>query len=549
MTAAARPHPARVAATAAVLAAGFVAHALVQAWPPGVNEPQYVAKARHWWDREFCPGDFFLDSSDPHAVFDTLVGPLTLTGNFFAAAVVARVAGLSLLAAGFAALASRLSPRPFAPVWAAAAFLVLHAVGNLSGEWVVGGAEGKVFAYGLLLLAAASWADGTPRRRLAAAALAGGAVSFHPVVGGWGVLCAAGAAAWNFPRPPLSRRRQAAGRLSRERTRDARRPSATAKRGTGFGNAAAQAMLFLACAAPGLIPALATLGGSGGASATVTQVYGRLAHHLDPLRFPPIGWVAYAHLLVGWWLVRRRAFGPGRLSAEAWWSRTVVAAVLLADVGLLVGLRTVPPEVSPFTPLRAAVLKFYPFRLADVLVPLAACLAFGAGIERVLARVPPAAAWAARAGIPGLFAASLLVPHYDRVPQGPASRDRAAFASASRWCDAHLPADALVLTPTSSVGFLWWGRRAQYVTRKNCPQDAAGIREWDRRLALLNRWAVLAAGDGTVDPADLRTLAAATGVTHVLAGPRLPVVGVEPVFANGWYRVFDVRPPPPERRG
>ena len=511
--------------TPAVLAAGFVTYSLVQAPPPGVNEPQYLGKARHWWDRTFCPADFFLDSSDPHAVFGAIVGPLTLGGNFVAAAVAARAAALTLLAVGLADLGGRLCSRPWAVLWAGAAFLVLHSLGNLSGEWVVGGVEGKVFAYGLLALAAGRWLSGTRGGRIAASALAGAAVAFHPVVGGWGVLCGAAAALVPWVRA---------------------RPAVDLPRAKRF---ALRSAVFLACAAPGLIPALITLGGSGGVAATVVQVYGRLAHHLDPLRFTPLAWAALAHLLVGWLLVRRWAFGGSdpegpHAPAEAWWTRTVLAAVLLADVGLLAGLRTVPPELSPWTPLRAAVLKFYPFRLADVLVPLAAAFACGAGVERLLARLPAAGRWAARSGIVGLYALALAVPHYDRVPEGEASRERADFADAARWCDAHLPADAVVLTPTRSVGFLWWGRRAQYVTRKNCPQDAAGIHEWDRRLALLDRWASWAGADGTMDAAELCTLAAVTGVTHLLAGPRLPVVGLEPVYGNGTYRVFDLRSRP-----
>ena len=37
--------------------------------PPEVNEPNYLAKARHYWDPDWCPNDFFLNSADAHAPF------------------------------------------------------------------------------------------------------------------------------------------------------------------------------------------------------------------------------------------------------------------------------------------------------------------------------------------------------------------------------------------------------------------------------------------------------------------------------------------------
>ena len=77
------------------------------------------------------------------------------------------------------------------PAWI---FLMLSAVGNLSGEWLVGGIEAKVVAYGLLFAAIAAGLNGQASRRggqiLFAGVLAGLAVSFHPVVGIWGVASA-----------------------------------------------------------------------------------------------------------------------------------------------------------------------------------------------------------------------------------------------------------------------------------------------------------------------------------------------------------------------
>ena len=105
-------------------------------------------------------------------------------------AIVGRLVGLLILAAGWTALVSALVPGRWPALWAGWIFLALSAVGSLSGEWLVGGIEAKVVAYGLLFAAIAAGINGQASGQgwqiLVAGALAGLAVSFHPVVGIWG---------------------------------------------------------------------------------------------------------------------------------------------------------------------------------------------------------------------------------------------------------------------------------------------------------------------------------------------------------------------------
>ena len=131
-------------------AAACLAHSALRAPAPGVNEPHYLAKALHWIDPAWCQGDFFLESSNPHLVFYTLVGPGTAVLTFPAVAWLGRVLVLSLLATGWVAMVRRLVPDTWAGWTATTAFLLAASIGNLSGEWVVGGFESKVVAYGLL---------------------------------------------------------------------------------------------------------------------------------------------------------------------------------------------------------------------------------------------------------------------------------------------------------------------------------------------------------------------------------------------------------------
>ena len=122
---------------------------------PGVNEPHYLCKAKHYWQPEWCAGDLFLESSNAHLVFYQTVGLLTQAFTLEQTALIGRGLALLLVAAGWAALGARLLPGRWTSLWAVWAFLGLQATGNLSGEWIIGGVESKVFAYGFLFLALA----------------------------------------------------------------------------------------------------------------------------------------------------------------------------------------------------------------------------------------------------------------------------------------------------------------------------------------------------------------------------------------------------------
>ena len=51
-----------------------------------------------------------------------------------------------------------------------------------------------------------------------------------------------------------------------------------------------------------------------------------------------------------------------------------------------------------------------------------------------------------------------------------------------RWIRENTPEDTVVWTPPGSWAFKWYAQRAEYVSRKDCPQDAAGIEEWNDRM-------------------------------------------------------------------
>ncbi len=169
------------------LAGLFLGFSLIRSPIPGVNESHYLCKARHFWQPEWCRGDLFLESANPHAVFYAVFGWLTTRLSLEQTALLIRAGQSLLLAAGWLAVTVRCLGDQRRAITAAVLFLLLHATGTWSGEWIIGGAESKVWAYGFLMLGMAAAIDG---RWPVAGLLSGLAVSFHPVVGCWGVLIA-----------------------------------------------------------------------------------------------------------------------------------------------------------------------------------------------------------------------------------------------------------------------------------------------------------------------------------------------------------------------
>lgn len=490
--------------------ASLLAYSAIRAPVPAVNEPHYLAKAKHFWDPDWCRDDFFLNSSNPHLVFYTTVGALTQWCSLTVTAWIARIAGLALVAAGWVAVCRRLSHTAWSPVWAAWAWLALMAAGNFSGEWVIGGTEGKVFSYGFLLLGIAAYWD---LRFLRACVCLGLTVSFHPVVGGWAVLCGGLAAMWTSWRPGSSLF-PVVGSESRMK------------------KLALGVPLFAVFAAPGLWPAVQMLG-SGTASdsyaATYNQVFVRLKHHLDPMMFSQRALLATLLLIICWLLLQRSSREETSESRSAiWWRAFVLASVVVAVMGYLAGWGVRPTIDMPGHAWRMKVLKFYPFRLADALVPLAAAVTLsqcGTRLFSMPGASPRRIAGACWMLFAALFAFSLLMPSPDRNASRYSADRLRDWKAVCAWVRENTPSDAVFKTPYSTWAFHWHAQRAEYVSYKNCPQEAAGILEWERRLKH--------------DVADAFVGATSQRVTHIITDTewQMPVPAL---FEQGQYQIYAV---------
>jgi len=510
----------------ALLFVSFAFYSAFRAPVPAVNEPHYLVKARNYWQPDWCAGDLFLESANPHVVFYATIGWLTTVLSLDHAALAGRAISLLLLAIGWDRLLSQIVRGRWSPLLAAWIFLLLQSSGNFAGEWLVGGVESKVVSYALVLWSSGAFLAG---RRTWGAALLGGAISFHPVVGAWCLICLAGA----FAIPDLLARWQR-GTAPITTTKTAFVPGDLLRR---FGLPLAVGVL---CSLPGLIPAAQMLSQPDPAMslrADIIQVAIRLDHHLDPYMFPWSAYFYYVFMLMSWLLLQRFApLNPAgrRLAAFTW------MAIAIAVLGIVAAAGPRPITQLPLLGWRIKLLKLYPFRIADLAVPFAlavtianiavARLSFASSRRRGLF----AAAFAA------LFAWSLLMPGIDRnASRMPPSR-RADWIALLRWIEQTTPQSTLLWTADEDWAVKWFAERAEYVNFKDCPQDAAGIIEWYERRVRLAEWRTAAASDGLFTADELAALRESTGITHLIAS-RMGPIDAAPAFENESFRVYSLQ--------
>lgn len=507
----------------------FVAYSFWTASIPGSNEPHYLCKAKFWWQPEWCAHDLFLESSNPHFVFYVVLGWMTKWLPLEVVAIIGRLSGYFALAAGWEWLCRSLRLTDRASVLAAVLLVAFAAIVNLSGEWLIGGIESKIYAYAGVFAGLAACFE---RRIITAGCWFGVAIAFHPLVGAWSVvaLCVAGVV-------DLVLR----GTL-REPSLSTLHVEKTLQSGGSRGTLSVAFVLGSAIAATGLVPAMQSIGGKdplAATNATFIQVFYRLSHHLHPDQFPLSSYIAYGVLLaVGLMLSRKRI----PTFAVTTFRGFVVGAVLIATSGWIAGSGLKPTHFGePFFNLRMTALKFYPFRLADAVIPAFAAIMLAQALSERTARQPRG--WLARRGT---LSAVLLVLLAFWVSRGVRAARyipdewAADWLEVCHWVHGHTPEQALFVTPRESWAFKWFAERPEYVAFKDCPQDARSLNEWNKRLLWLNKWAERGFLDTTYSRDEVVTLARQTDASFFITR-REARMDAPQVFSNATYLVYDLR--------
>jgi hypothetical protein len=517
---------------------GFLAFSFCHAPIPGINEPHYLTKSLHSWDASWCAGDFFLESSNAHLVFYRTIGGLTVWTSFEKAAVIGRLLAYLLLAMAWQRICAQLTDDRWIGCISGAVFLLLASIGNFSGEWLVGGVEAKVFAYGFVLAGMASLLK---NEYWQAGLMLGCGVAMHPLVGLWAVIAMSMAAGGSV-----------IGDCRRSGTQ-----RALTSAGTFLGRREIMiaAALFAGVSAWGVVPALTSVLSADpklSFAANYIQVFYRLPHHLDPMNFKQAAYVGYTLLALVAWLLHRQVrsgTAEAELGAEArmgaalsFFSRTIVCSGIIAVTGVLIGLGPRPPVEMPFYEFRMNLLKFYPFRMFDVALPILVSIqvAMLLSERRLLCVLLPSKSRELIVGVCFFLAIYLNV--------GRGSIDRMTDAQRTDWRDAcgwlkeNVSHDSLFLAPKESRSFKWFAERPEYVAFKDCPQDAAGIVEWNRRLRFLKKWGEDNWNGQTYSATVTQKLHETTGITHIVSrrwGPfEAPVI-----YQNGTFRIYQIDAP------
>ena len=561
----------------------FALHGTAWQWPPAVNEPHWLCKARHWWQPDYCPRDFFLQSFNAHAVFLWVAGAALQFASLEQVAWGGRLLVWGLLAWSWRRALIPVLQSEFAVLFAAGLLLIWMRFCTLSGEWLLGGVEAKGFAWALVLLAVGELSRG---RFQWGGAAAGAAIALHPLVGGWAVI----AVLIGISLACLSERFQRlCCRTSPPRSNDtvaplsddavapqgenaaARQSVDAASRSPGLKTLLATGGWLILCSLPGLIPALRLLmtptTPEQSTAAAIEQVYGRLRHHLDPRSFDGVSVGAYLLLACLWcggrYFVDRRSSRLARsepLSTPdngcggdpSWVGRALVSgSMVIAAVGLIVGyseplLTAVGLDARS---VMAKLLKFYPFRLVDLVLPAGvACLISAALLPKPTSNSIDSdqriADWLGRMVKILITAFSVAVATLVAAwpPPGVSTGGRltpqlwADWERACAWAKQNSDADSLWVTPTFSRGFKWYAERSEFVCHKDCPQDTAGILEWRRRMNLWERWRKDSFPAGVTVP-EMKLLVRETQAEYLLLHAEI-AVQEQPIYRNETFAIY-----------
>ena len=494
---------------------------------PAVNESHYLPKAKHYWQPEWCAGDAFLESADAHLVFYWTIGWLTTLFSLPTVAWMGRLLAWLAFAWSWQRLSTTILGARYASVLSATLFVWLTSNMNFAGEWVVGGVEGKCFAYAAVLCGLAELARGRWHRVWPWLGLGG---AFHVLVGGWSAIVVA--FVWLLE--PREKRARLVPML----------PS----------------LVVAACLAlPGLVPALqlSTAGNElANQEAAGIYVFERLPHHLAPLSEPTkylklrttrFALPLFVFLLL-WQVLQMQGSvdkNPSRAVALQRICIFAAASFLICVAGLLwEGCTVAYPRLS------AQLLRYYWFRLADVGVPLGAVFLVGHWLEALYCRHSKLAAPALTLAL-CLAGWNLLGTSIDRwqLPVAPAEKKipaSLAWQEACRWAADHSSPADLFLVPRNSQSLSWHAARKSLVTWKDVPQDTNSLLNWyftyqDVFLYKdeFGEWVPYSslAEQGTTR---IHYLASKYKVDYLITN-EYPPLDFPPVFTNAWYTIYDVR--------
>jgi hypothetical protein len=500
------------------------------------NDQDILPSARHFVDRDWIPGDWYLNLHIPYRyLVDAILGPVVVASDFDQAALLTRLVVYALLVPAayffFRSAGLRFS------LMLVVLYLFIRHQSLIAGEWIFGGAEAKSFAYGFVLLSTAAFLT---QRYLLAFAFAGAAISFHVLVGVYALFSAAGAMLLNYD-------------SYWPQWRDILRRSWLLPLTGAFGIYA-------------LINQLSAKTGPVAAKAAEIYVRFRVPHHVLPAAWG--GRMRLIELLIAAIVLFVLIYLHGRSHA----SRFIAAYALCSTVLFMIGLGVYFAGDIPL-------LKYYWFRFPDVIVPLMSWVLLAMiindmgdgeapfrGLPRlnsvlVAAAAPLQPVWskiftAAAMAVIALSVAHLLPSRGQDQRTASAggdaatasddfANDRTAIQPMYAWIAQHTPRDSAFLVDPMRSDFYMWAERAMFVSFRHSPQTEADIAQWYERLTLCNGGqAPKVKGEITphfynLDQAAIRDIATRYGLDYYVGRTRQPLT-FERVYSVNGFTLFKI---------
>lgn len=530
------------------------------AWPvPDVNETCALAKAFHFWQPDWLRGDFFMESANTYRTFYVAFGWLALWLSPASAAWVVRMAIWAGLAWSWRRLSWAIVPRRWWAILTAALLACLIERCHMAGEWLLGGAEAKPFAYIFVFLGIEALVRNRWNRALW---WFGVSSAFHVLVGGWSAVAAG--AAWTWLRW-LNRRQPD------------RLPPRLLSLWPGV-------LGGLMLAAPGIIPALTLDWGVNGdmlQEAHRIYVFERLPHHLTLTGMKP-AFIVRLTLLFMFWIflgrLERRRFRQIEKNAEP--AQTlerlrafVAGAVTIALVGVVLNTTMFIDRL-----LAADLLRYYWFRLTDIIIPLGVVLEVAALVADALeqnSRNRTASAkgvlffrrfFSPRFFLVAIFLIAAVHFHYRlqdhlsanaSVPRSHRIPSYTDWMAACRWVAANsdgvngenaIPPDARFFVPRHAQAFKWHTGRGDVTNWKDIPQSAYEILRWWEMMQDIYATNAKNQPDAPrwfEQPADmgverLRKLKRQYGAKYVITQRTAPLPGFVVLYQNDTYAVLRI---------
>ena len=457
-----RYQPSKGAVFAILFALGLISKLLYKF--PSVNEFDVVVFAKHFVDRSWIAGDWYLSQEIGYrTLFNLIVGGAAKIIPLPALILLGRSIIIALFAFAVSKIAAELKIKLVALVPIYVYFLSNQSM--FAGEWMIGGLETKPFAYCSILFALYFAMRKRPK---VAAALLGLAFSFHMLVGFYGGFCIAAASAIVYRKSII---------------------------GNGFKRFIEPISAYIIAGAFGIYSIVQYISASSGADqSTAGEIYVlyRVAHHVLPSAWAnelwlPLSIMCAIILVAGAIFIREKPLKLLLIAASMGFVFFGIGAIL-------------------FLTNNIPLLRFYWFRFPDVFTTFAIGLAISTGISRIVEKTK----FTRRRNILILTCIALsimataisIVKFADQIKSTARSKPY-RYARVDEdlgdmllWISWNTPKDAVFLVSPAIEEFYYLAERTMFISLKHSPQTANNIIEWFDRLKLCSGGESLPAGVG-----------------------------------------------------